>query len=189
MRKSIVIALVTISFSNPGQSFAQETSYGLGSSLKNSLILYFPIDLDTLSIEPFVFIRDRDITPQGASLIPINVSSSMIVGIEVFKNNAMPNNTSTYYGARFGYTQSENNHGSFSGALSSSSKNQEDGFYITPTFGAQYFLVKNISIGIDLAFNYTKTDGARVMNLESTTSDTKSSHYGTEANLIIRYMF
>lgn len=169
-------------------SIANETSYGIGVAVNDSLKIYIPINTEQYLIEPtLVFIKDHTDATAPTSFNSKNESTQ--IGIGLFRKNAVIKNTSLYYGARIGYIKNENE-SVYSGSQLSTSK--DDGYFIAPTIGAEYFIINKFSIGLDLSASYSKTDGDTITNFSGiiqTSSAKQTTKFRTMAEVIIRYHF
>ncbi len=196
MKYRIASILLATLISSPGQSIAEESIYGVGVSVHDGLSIYLPITMDELIIEPRLFITNTDNKSSSTSSQRNDDFRNISIGVGAFKNKKVSKNTYLYYGSRLGYINRKNTFTSSNATPSSSfsSSTKSDGYFIAPTFGAQYYLIPNISVGLDLALMYSKTDGTTTSTSTfagSTTSnsDTESTAYNTEAEIILRYHF
>ena len=183
MNYKITIALFTTLAAISSQSNAEESSYGLGVGLNDGIKIYFPINKGYLIIEPTLATYGSDNKETDSSYDYKGIE----VGVGVFKNKKVTEETYLYYGGRFGYINREDRSDyKFSGS-SSSRSNDEDGYFVAPTLGVQYYLADSISIGLDAAFMYSKVKGVDTSN--GTITDTETAIYNSEAEVILRYMF
>ncbi len=178
------IALFTLSISN---SQASETSYGLGASIGNTLKIYLPITTDQYLIEPSILIYSNNGKEIEDSSIDSDDFDVIEFDIGLFKKQLAFENTYIYYGARIGYIKTE----SKSTFGSSTYESKEDGYTIAPTFGSEYVLSNNFSVGIELSIKYDGTDGKRTSESQfsSTSIDLEETEYKTQAGIIARYRF
>ena len=171
-----------------GQSIANKTSYGVGVAVNDSLKIYIPINTEHFLIEPtLVIIKDNN---DVAGSFPLTSKTESIqLGIGIFKKNAIIKNTNFYYGARFGHIKNDNETVYSNNQLSTS---KDNGFFIAPTIGAEYFIINNFSIGLDLSARYSKTDGETITNFSGiiqTSSTNKTTTFRTAGEVILRYHF
>jgi len=177
-----LISVISISAVN-----ANETSFGLGAAIDSEIKIYLPIKTTNYLIEPSILIftdnekRTDDTSSQKSDF---NVKE---FGVGIFKNTNVYDKTYIYYGARIGYieTESKNSFGS------STNTTKENGYFIAPTIGAEYRLTKNFSIGLDISFNYSDTDGTTTTDFNNSTDVTniESTQYKTESEVVVRYQF
>ena len=88
-----------------------------------------------------------------------------------------------YYGARFGLTRTSSSY-EYSYNGSGSDKRSGQGFFIAPTFGGEYFLNNNFTLGGEAQLRYASFSEKDEDNEERTTSSTS-----TRAFLFIRFYF
>lgn len=187
MKSYILLAGISAATLLSNQSIADETTYGVGAAVNDRLKIYFPVNTNGFLIEPtLVYLNNKNDTGSPQSFN--GKDKTIQIGIGVFKKNAAIKNTIIYYGARVGYIKNENN-SNFSGSQVSTSK--DDGYFIAPTIGAEYRIIDNFSIALDLSLNYLKTDGDVTTSFGGfgTTSSTKDTTTRTAADIIIRYHF
>ena len=136
--------------------------------------------------------RDSDTTDSNSNS---NIEySSTEIGTGIYKYTNVIESTFIYYGAKIGYIESERSNNYATSAYTSSSSIKQDGYFIAPTIGAEYYLAGNFSVGIDISFNYSKTDGSETETYSSAPpstgpTDIKQTDYNTEAEVIVRYHF
>lgn len=183
MNYKITIALFTTLAAISSQSNAEESSYGFGVGVNDGIKIYFPINKGDLIIEPTLATYGRDNKTADSRY----EYKTIEVGVGVFKNKKVTEDTYMYYGGRLGYIDGENKGFYQYTSSSSSHSNEEDGYFIAPTLGVQYFLTDSISVGLDAAFMYSKVKGVNTSN--GTITDTETVIYNSEAGVILRYMF
>ena len=179
------IALITLSISH---SQAYEKKYGIGASINNNnLQIYMPITTDHYLIEPSILIFSNDEKETENTSIASNDFNVIEFDIGLFKNILAFENTYIYYGARIGYIKIESNNIFGSNIITS----KEDGYTIAPTFGSEYYLSNNFSVGIELSVKYESTKGKRTSEslFSSTSTDLEETEYKTQADIIARYRF
>ena len=191
-----ILALLSLA---TNQSQAEGTTIGIGAAVNSDLTIYLPITTENLLIEPTLSLYSSD-SESTSSSSTSNISQSsnyktLVIGLGVFKHSKVIDKTYIYFGARFGYIETERDN-SYNVTISTSSvsEGKEDGYFVAPTIGAEYFLTNNFSMGIDLSINYSKTEGSDKSTYTGTTitndtSETKSTTYNTEAEVIVRYHF
>ena len=171
-------------------SIGDTTTYGVGVSLNNSFLFYFPISIGSLIIEPTFLISDENEYAVDTSISDNFDYRYMQLGVGLFKNTYVIDSTYIYYGARLGYITIE----SSSNSPTFSSMSEDDGYVLAPTLGAQYLLTKHFSMGIDLALEYTRsnrsfTTTSSIGTPSTLTQESNVTSYNTSANFIIRYIF
>ena len=177
----IVLAVLLLLIS---QSAASESTYGFGVGVQHGIKIYMPIERGGLLVEPTVFVFDRNDKSSNASTTSSFDYRDVEIGLGMFVRKPLLNNARIYYGARLGYIDRERSD-HVSGSLY---KENEDGYFVAPTIGAQYFLAGNFSVGLEAAVRYEKTEGTDV-GPSSPASDIKNSGYNTDAEIIVRYQF
>jgi len=179
----------TLSFSllsafSVSHAIASETSYGIGTAINNGLTIYFPVKTIDYLIEPSILIFSRNEKRTDDTASQKNDFDAKEIAVGVFKNTAVYDNTFIYYGAKIGYTKTKSSDTSVFLARTT----EEDGYFIAPTFGAEYRLTDNFSIGLDISFKYIDTDGDETDSFNNSTN-IESTDYRTETNIIARYHF
>lgn len=120
-------------------------------------------------------------------------SRTATLGVGIFKNDPLVENTYLYYGARLGFIRKKvkDNREASLVLPAISSETDEDGYFIAPTIGVQYFFIPQFSAGIDMTFQYTRTDGEETTTSNGITVvvDAESTSFATTASVIVRYMF
>ena len=187
MKLTASIKLVIFCLLITNQSTAQVSSYGVGVGLNNGFKLYLPIKMENYFIEPTAFILSRSNKETGTTSLYESELDVIEIGVGLFKSTEVSSNTSIYYGSRLGYTETKDKYIS----SSSSDKEKQSGYFIAPTFGAEYHITNKFSIGIDVGYQYSKTDGkdTRVFNNTTTISDAEDKSHGTVTEVIVRYHF
>ncbi len=182
-----LLAGITVTILSSTQSIANETSYGIGAAVNDDLKIYFPIKTGSILIEPsLVYLKSKN-----ESTDPFSFTSddeSIQIGIGVFSTDSLLEKTNIYYGARVGYIKTDITRTFSSPSIST---DKSDGYFISPTIGAEYYLTSNLSLGLDVSISYTKTEGDSTRNLSGTTEKfkTKNSATTSAAEVIIRYHF
>ena len=181
--KSLLIILLFFTYNVS----AQGANIGLGVALNDEIKVYLPISTSDYIIEPTISIFKRNVDAADSGLIRGFDEDVIEVGIGIFKNNTVYENTFMYYGARIGYFTSE---------LSTDFRSDEvDGYFIMPAIGFQYYLIPKLSFGIELGLKYSKSERTIVSIplsagppiSDTSTSDEKRTESETE--IIIRYVF
>ena len=185
LTRLFVTLATTVFISSP--SFSEELTFGLGAGVDDGLKIYLPINIEQLLIEPTLFIASRNNeTKDDVSESKDNVDV-IELGVGVFKNEQTILNTHIYYGSRLGYIEVKRKEA----FLNSTSSSKQKGYFIAPTIGIEYFLTNKFSVGLDVAFTYSRVDGkeADAFGSFTVTSDTKSTEYNTLTEIIVRYRF
>ena len=176
-------------------SVAAETRVGIGALVDSSPGFFIPIETNGWLIEP-------SISAKKSKTDTINLvdntrskrdSRTANLGVGIFKNDFLAENTFLYYGARLGFTikKVKDNREASLVLPAISSETDEDGYFIAPTIGVQYFFIPQFSAGIDMTFQYTRTDGEETTTSNGITVavDAESTSFATTASVIVRYMF
>ena len=187
MKIYILFAGITASTLLSSPSLSDEVTYGIGAAVNDSLKIYFPINIGNFLIEPSVVYFDNN----NHTNLPQSFNTedkTTQIGIGIFTKSVPVKNTFIYYGARVGYIKNESN-SDFSG--SQISKSKDDGYFIAPTIGSEYRVIDNFSVGLDLSFSYSKTDGSTNTSFNGfdSTFSPKNTTTRTAAEIIVRYYF
>lgn len=186
--KSALLYFVPIALAwNP--SFANEKTYGLGTTFGGGLTMYFPVMTGEVMIEPTYSIYSRE----GETVDSTTTSNSSYqtkaqrIGVGVFKLSKPTSSSMIYFGARVALSREKDS----STSVDSGNASVKNGFILAPTIGVEYFLINEFSIGLDASFNYSqkkeKVDSRSVASVS--TGDTKTTEYFSQAQAIIRYRF
>lgn len=187
MKTLILLAGVSVTTLLPSPSIADSATYGVGAAVNDGFKIYFPINTDNFLIEPtLVYLKNKNDTGSPQSFNGEN--TTIQIGAGIFKKSPSIKNTRIYYGARLGYIKNESNR-NFSGSQISTSK--DDGYFIAPTIGAEYYIIDNFSVALDLSLSYSKTDGDATSSFNGFDSafSTKDTTTRTAAEIIVRYHF
>ena len=194
MKTHTVIAILTLSSIATSQLQAEGTTIGIGAGFNDGLTIYLPIKTDRLLIEPSIFLNNGDSDSTDSNSNNENEYSSTEIGTGIYKYTNAIENTFIYYGVKIGYIERERNSIYTTSTFTSSSSSKQDGYFIAPTIGAEHYLAGNFSIGIDISFSYSKTNGNETSvsssALASTSpTDIKQTSYNTKTEVIVRYHF
>lgn len=176
-RKKISGAVAALMLAAP----AMGADYGIGVAFEsNSEKIYFPIRVSpTFLVEPsFEQYRqdlDQQLSPGGALSTDYRYQE---FGIGLFAVRRVAENLDTHLGARLGYQKFKT-----TGSTSSSSS----AYGITPTIGVEYFVHKNITVGAEVGYYYSSSDGNSTFPTTSTQNDQTNS--GTVTDIILRFYF
>lgn len=190
--KTIVIVILLIV---SVEAHADTTRVGVGAIIDSSAGFLLPIVNDDWIIEPSISAKKNktDTISLTDAARSKRSSRTVTLGAGFFKKRHMMNNTFAYYGARVGFilrkTKEEREASAVLPAISS--KSDETGYFFAPTMGVQYFFIPQLSVGIDLTFQLTKTSGDEKETSNGTTieADAENISYATSAEVIIRYLF
>jgi len=166
---------------------AQSADFGFGVSFKsNESTIYFPIRIDQkFMLEPYVRYADRDsVSTAGIQSIS---TKDLALGFGAFWKSQPIDSASLYIGARAAYVQSERITTSQLGISPATFTQDMDGYLIAPTVGFEYFVIERISIGGEIAYEYSNIDGDTTGTFTSTSTEQKFS--GTRTNILLRYYF
>jgi len=181
-----IIMLTSLLFiSNP--STAKESTFGIGVGINDYFTIQFPIETEGYLIEPSISIFQRNEDNSSPLEIYKNDYEETRAVVGVFKHISKSEKIQYFYGIRLGYVSSKSNYSRVTSLTNSSSKTETDGYLIAPTLGAQYYFIKNMSIGIDVSFTYTDKDGERIDN--TVVSEIGLTEYATESEIVLRYYF
>jgi len=192
MRKITALSLAALGF-YPCCSAQQ---FGIGMSLKQyESTLYLPVKTKGgLLIEgALTYSHSSQSSSQTDSLgnayNNTYSSSSLIPGVGIFWLMPMTENTHAYLGPRLWYiSQKQSNSGYYGGPSGVSTENKTHGYAAAPILGFEYFPLKNISIGGEVGYSFTKQSGSSTsIPVGSSTSDYTSN--GTTSSVMVRYYF
>ena len=190
----LLVSLTSTFFSH--NSVAEDKSYGVGIALNDGLHIFFPIRTSTYILEPSIIFTDNK---NGSTISPVSQrhdTSTLLIGLGIFDYLNVAKDSGIYFGTRFGYvegkegTTTSQSVGTSTISVTRSAK--EDGFFIAPTFGAEYKFARGFSISLDVSLIYRKTD-KKITTIDSmrgtTVVDSNSKRFSSAASLIARYMF
>lgn len=187
----ILICLTLIS----SMTVADEVKTGMGAVIGSTSGLFLPIEIGDLFIEPSISAKKSksdtvsitDVARSGRT------SRTLTAGVGLFRQKPITDKIVLYYGARFGYIKRKIKENITASALQPATSKvvRDDGSFISPTIGVQYSFVPQFSFGIDLAFQFSKTDGTETttVNGVSVLLDTGDTSYSSTASVIARYLF
>jgi hypothetical protein len=158
-KKVLAGVAVTLSLS-AAPPLASAAEVGLGVTMLGSeggYGVFLPIRLSKITIEPEFYVY-RSEADQAYPLNPANDRTSdyenMNIGTGVYLRRQLAPSTEYYLGGRVGYTKYKSTY-SYPNTPSSSTASKEDGYYLGPVIGAEYFFNKNFSLGLEAAFIYS----------------------------------
>ncbi|MFV2059933.1 MAG: hypothetical protein ACC653_04565 [Gammaproteobacteria bacterium] len=180
-----IVVLAPLLFST--NTYAEETTYGLGASINSSPTIYFPINTKNYIFEPSFSLSVNNIKPDSESTATDFTSDDYNLGLGVFKKSKITNKTIIYYGVRGGYFTLNRKYI----RTNSSSQVKWTGFYIAPTLGAEYFLSLKFSAGLDFSIEYANFDvkDTSTSNGIPVNDSTNNTYINTKAEIIFRYHF
>ena len=190
-RNAIIIIVLLL----PAQLLANNTQTGMGAVIGSTSGLFLPIAAGELFIEPSVSFRKNETDSTTISNIARSgrKSRTVTLGVGLFKNKLVAEKVFLYYGARIGLVKRKITETTAPTSIlsASSSTISDDGFFISPTVGAQYYFVPQFSAGLDLALQFSKTDGKEALTAGgiTVTANTKDTSSSTTATVIVRYLF
>jgi len=186
-----LIAFLLVSF----QSFADESRIGIGAVLGSTSGLFFPIQWENYFIEPAIkYKRSKESSVNSIDLSRSGRTSETItIGVGVFKKQSLAEKSELYYGARVGYIRREvDEFFESNSALPSTTSNEEsDGLFVSPTIGIQAYIVPQFSLCIDLALQISSTDGVERITTDGIeiVAESDDTSYSSSATIIARYTF
>lgn len=193
MRLKMSIAFVTALTANV--AFAEGTTYGIGVGFNDGIKIYLPINTEDWFIEPTLYMYDSSekSSPFGDQKYE---QSRLEVGVGLFKDKIVMEDTHLYYGARVGYSNYKYENTYSADNYFSRRKNKEDGYFIAPTIGMNYLISPRISVGLDVSLSHSRTKGTNNRVYRNDTdplveeiSDTESKYSSTRTSIILRYSF
>jgi len=169
-RKSIVLcaALAAVPLS---AGPAPAADFGLGAAYLDGLTVLLPIRTERLLIEPEVSLSNQSSAASGGSSL-----KSTELGSGVYLRTGLGPSFEGYGGGRLAYHQLKQSSGT--------GDSKSTGFSLGPTVGAQYFLEKQVSLGLDASLEYTHS------KLEQTGQPSATLHgWGTLTRVVLRGFF
>jgi len=194
--------------------------------------IYFPIRTGSLIIEPRISYFHNERKSDGSDVQVIDyppaypepqqtwtgtsqwvaTSETKELGLGLFSRNQITEEIEIYFGGRFGirtFKSRANNRSDQTVAPSGyvhisigDSIDKQDGYFLAPSFGLQYFPRPNFSFGIEVAFEYSNLSGSVDFSSSRTTDDPRYStesrsgtrnsdteNYGTVTAAILRGYF
>lgn len=155
----------------------EEIKYGIGATSNHDVIsLYAPITKGDLFVEPTLrFSETRSSNVYGEADY-----KSTTVGVGIFNRTKKGENTYVYGGGRVGVINVKSSYSDSWGAYYS----KTHGYFIAPSVGAEYEFANGFSIGLELAYVFTKLkyewNGAQISTSKS---------FDAKKDLIARYRF
>lgn len=164
---------------------------GLGVSLYNNgessggYGVSMPLRFGNITIEPELsFYDSTEDTVYPASPTNNNTTDYQRYTLEtgIYWRQQVNPSVETYVGGRVGYTRYDY---SYSYPLSPGSYYSTDfsGYYLGPTFGAEYFFNKHFSLGLDVSLLYESTSGDSINSGSTSESDRTQLYYQTRSRL------
>ncbi len=182
MKISKILMMCATSLLISSQSYAEVSAkpqFGIGVAIDSDVQkIYAPVTVGSFIIEPTIAVEysDDEETNQTDNSKEKSEDKFLELGIGAFHFIEPNDKTRLYYGARVGYVRLENETDSFS--------SDSDGYYIAPTAGFEYFFVPSVSLGGEVAWQYTDLEGD---NDGDTDTDSKSNR--TVTDIVLRYHF
>ncbi len=159
-KKMVFLFAVFMGVSISNHTAASELKTGLGIGIDDaSFQVYAPIVLKAVTLEPTISWFENDNSRYGQ---PGGFEGDFMryeLGLGIFHKRNLTSETVFYYGARAGYVQEETKFVSFSSTSGVSQTTKLDGYFVAPTLGFEYFFVPGVSLGSDIAYQYSRLDG------------------------------
>lgn len=186
----------------PFQVFAGDV--GLGVSINSfDTAVYLPIRFTQgLSLEPFIRYNSgkEKNEPVEYGYSYNDESSSLDIGMGLFKAQDVSEKVNVYYGVRFSYTKTKNEYSYYYKSEynyydNPSFKTDISGYTVAPTLGFNYSLTPDFLVGLEAEWYYSDIDGKakgysgdpEVYNIEEYDVEEKSK--GTNTRVFVRYFF
>ena len=191
---TFVVSIPSVAADNQAQT-QSEIQAGIGALIDSSPGFFIPILMNGWLIEPSISAKKSK--TQTINLVDSSRSRrdtrTATLGVGIYKNKFLVENTYLYSGVRLGFIKRKVKDDREASVIlpATSSVSDEDGYFIAPTMGVQYFFIANFSVGIDLTFQFTKTSGDESESSNGVTFvvDAENTSYATSASVIVRYMF
>lgn len=170
---------------------ASAVDVGLGVSLNNDgegsggYGVSLPLRFGNITIEPELsFYNSSEDTTYPLSPTNNNTTDYQQYTLETgiyWRQQVIPS-VETYVGGRVGYTHYDY---SYTYPLSPGTyySNDYSGYYLGPTFGAEYFFNKHFSLGLDVSLLYESTSGDTINGSSTSESDQSRLNYQTRSRL------
>lgn len=206
MRNALAIGVLTLLCS--ANVWAAEYGIGLSAKSDDSLI-YVPIDITSrIRVEPSV--RFSNTNSKSVSTTPgffATYETTYRTKIDqkefalgVFGLTSVTDSARLYYGLRAAYIDAQSTYNieeRYTSPLTDIStrreKGSQDGYRLSPTLGFEYLINKHFSIGGEVEWFYLDVDGEFKVTDSDISNPTTSTYgqqsNGTDAHLIVRYMF
>lgn len=172
-----------------------EMQVGVGALIDSSAGFFLPILTNDWFIEPSISAKKSK--TQTINLVDGSRSKrdtrTATLGVGIYKNKFLMENTWLYTGVRVGFIKRKVKDDREASVLlpAISSVSDENGYFLAPTMGVQYFFIPHFSVGLDLTFQITRTDGEESETSSGITVsvDAENTSYATAASVLLRYMF
>jgi hypothetical protein len=183
-----VVAAGSLALAAP---LASAVDFGIGASFNSDgegsggFGVSLPMRFGNMTVEPDLSFYDSS----GDRTYPLSPTNNryydnrqLTLEVGVYRRQQVIPSVETYLGGRVGYTQYEYSY-TYPLSPSSSYSEESSGYYLGPTFGAEYFFNKHFSMGLDVSLLYESTSSDSVDGTFSHDSDRKSLYYQTRARL------
>lgn len=195
-RKRLIHAAVAVSLASLAITApeASAVDIGVGVGLNNDgggsggYGMSLPLRFGNITVEPELsFYRSSQDTTYTAPTSNYTYDSKQYtLDTGIYLRHQVVPALETYLGGRVGYTKNKYSY-TYPYSPSSSQSSESSGFYLGPTFGAEYFFEKRFSLSLDVSVLYESTSGQSVNGSSITKQDGNSLDYQTRARL--RYYF
>jgi len=188
---SAVVTAMSLSFAAP---VASAVDVGVGAGITGGEwtggTVYVPIRFANWKIEPeLTFAQNSEDTTYPAT--PVNnseyESSDYTLGAGVYWRQPVGNSLETYVGGRIGYWWGDSS-ATYPNNPTAGYSQEDSGFYIGPTLGAEYFFNKQFSIGLDVSLIY-RSGTYDYTSVSGTAYSSDRDNLYTEARTALRYYF
>lgn len=162
----------------PFYVYGEEVKFGIGATSAHDVItLYAPITRGDLFVEPTLRFSENKSSYQFG-----NTSyKSTELGVGIFKRSKRGENIYLYGGGRVGRFNAKSR---YTDSWGSSYSSKSSGYSIAPSIGAEYEFANNFSVGLELAYVYTKTKSENNGIVVS-----ENTSIAAKKDVIVRYRF
>lgn len=190
IKMKLIVLAASISFALAAP-LASAVDVGLGVSLNNDgegsggYGVSLPLRFGTITVEPELSFYNSS-QDRAYPLSPTNNYTTdyqqftLETGI-YWRQQVVPS-VETYVGGRVGYTHYDYSY-TYPSSPGSNYSNEYSGFYLGPTFGAEYFFNKHFSLGLDVSLLYESTSGDYINGGSTSESDRTQLNYQTRSRL------
>jgi len=169
--------------------------FGFGASFKSGeSSIYLPVHATkNFMIEPYFRLTDDELFAASSKFS----TEDTIIGVGLFGVFNSVENASVYLGVRTAYLKQEQKIEqtiiTVVGSSVITTRTEQDGYSIAPTLGFEYYIINRLTIGAEVAWEYSKLDASASVDTISIpvplNADSELKSNGTRTNIILRFYF